>query len=149
MSKHDFSSNKIPDVEYSKFKQWLLDKALEETSSHLFTSRYANVGLSLTYLLEVYEAGQERRIPEAWVPLYEQMKQEQSQEYKTYLTLHEKYGQKRKVFDITIEKSFNGDKERNSEEKNSLNQPKGNNVAPAKRRDGRQIKKDGDIHSFN
>ncbi len=140
MSQREF----LPHAEYINFRQWLMNKASEESSAHLFTSRYANVGLPLTYLLEVYEAGLERKVPEAWVPLYKQMKQEQSEEYETYLMLHEKYGEKHKVFEITIEKSFHKDEDDRIEQKDTK-------VSTSKKRavGGRQIKKDGDVHSFN
>jgi galactose-1-phosphate uridylyltransferase len=149
MSGDDFSSSipkRIPDKEYAKFKNWLLEKAREEQSEHLFTSRYADVGLSLAYLLEVYEAGKERKIPEAWMFLYKQMKQEESSEYETYLRLHAKYAEEHRVFDITIERSFH------APVVDEVDEEAGQSRVPKKRRTvraSREIKKDGDIHSFN
>lgn len=149
MSGDDFLSSsmpqRIPDREYAKFKDWLLEKAQVEQSEHLFTARYADVGLSLAYLLEVYEAGKERRVPEAWMSLYKQMKQEESTEYEMYLRLHEKYADKHCVFDITIERSFHAPMGEEEEDGDEPRIAKKRRSASA----SREIKKDGKVHSFN
>lgn len=141
MSSDDFLliPQRIPEREYVAFKKWLLEKALDEESEYLFTFRYADVGLSLKYLLEVYEAGKESKIPEAWVPLYKEMKQEQSTEYQTYLRLKEKYEERCRVAEITIEKAFNPKEE---------DVDQGSTKKHKKTTPSRGIKRDGMVSSF-
>ena len=136
-------SRKIPDREYATFKDWLLEKAGEEQSEHLFTDRYANVGLTLTYLLEVYEAGKAKKIPESWIPLYNQMKQEQSKEYQTYLMLKDKYEEQHRVSEITIEKAFDVPEEEPKKEPALRASSK-----KRRKKSTRNIKKDGKVSSF-
>ena len=145
MSSDDFSPlpQRIPDREYSAFKSWLLEKASNEQSEYLFTSRYTNLGLSLTYLFEVYEAGRNSKIPESWIPLYKEMKQEQSSEYQTYLKLKEKYENQHNVSEITIEKSFNFTVQEAIVEDQSIHKKKRKQP-----NHGRQIKKNGGVSSF-
>lgn len=145
MSGDDFSSIlcRIPDEEYAKFKEWLIEQASREQSEHLFTERYVDVGLSLTYLLEVYEAGRSNSIPEAWAPLYKQMKRNKKREYMDYLRLKEKYEGQRCVSEITIEKAFSPPSLPEVNEQPSKKRSKKNKPS------GRQFKKDGGVTSFN
>ena len=147
MSGDDFSllPQRIPDREYVIFKKWLLARASEEQSEHLFTDRYADLGLSLKYLFEVYEAGKERKIPEAWIPLYKQMKTEESAEYQTYLRLKEKYEDQHLVSQLFLDNTFHPQQ---SEQEVDLEKEASSKKRKKGGSSGREFKKDGKVTSF-
>lgn len=87
----DKTLKRLPAYEIDKFIQWLTEKAVSEEGRTIFTSNYGKIGIPLKYLVNVYEAGRDKTLPDLWLPLYERMKLEKSDEYKKYLKLKEKY----------------------------------------------------------
>lgn len=120
-----YESKKISPSEMKKFRIYLASEAKKETEAKVFTNRYSGENISLRYLLDVYEAGSENKVPRQWLNLYNQMKRQDTEEYRMYLALHEKY----KTPDPPLI-------EQESESKN----------VPKKR--SRKIKKDGNVFKF-
>lgn len=134
-----FEPKRIPFSEIDRFKSYLASLAEEEVDGSVFTDRYADVTLSLRYLLEVYEAGTQKKIPAAWIPLYNQMKQEESAEYQMYLRLQEKYGNRHRISEITVDKTLVAEEDEEDGKKKRKR---------AQTSSSREIVKDGKVSKF-